>query len=131
MQSQAPRRFSKRLFFHWALLAGFGLAAPLLEGAVAKAKGQPIFEAVKAGNLDDVKKLLTANPKLAQSKNKLGETALHDAALRGRIEVAKLLLDKKPDVNAKDNSGMTPLATAMVTEKKFLAKLLKAHGAKE
>ncbi len=46
------------------------------------------------------------------------ETPLHIAAQSNAHEVAALLIEKRADINAKDNKGRTPLD---------FAKLLKAH----
>ena len=57
------------------------------------------------------------------------KTALHYAAQRGRMEVAKLLINKGADVNAEGNEGITPLAIAESYTK--IVELLRKHGAKE
>ena len=52
---------------------------------------------------------------------------MHYAAFRGRPEIAKLLIEAKADLNAKDEEGLTPLDTVLTKNTKDL--LLK-HGAK-
>ena len=43
-------------------------------------------------------------------KDSAGATAMHFAALRGRMEALVLLKERGVDVNVEDNSGCTPLA---------------------
>ena len=70
-----------------------------------------IHDATKAGDLEKVKALLTANPDLVDSKDKESDTPLHLTVRWGRHgkEMAELLLTNKADVNAKDKIGQTPL----------------------
>jgi ankyrin repeat protein len=59
-----------------------------------------------------------------------GGAALHMAAQFGHEDVAKLLLARKADVNAKNTMGETPLhITAAEFGYKDIAELLLAHGA--
>jgi ankyrin repeat protein len=56
-------------------------------------------------------------------------TALHMAARRGNMEVAKALVDCGADVNARDKSGDTPLQRAKNCRKTGVASLLVSRGA--
>ena len=85
-----------------------------------------IQDAAKDGNLDKVKALVQANPKLVTSKDAEGKTALHWAATGGHKEVVQFLLDSKADVHAKDNDGKTPLDLASFH--KDIADLLRQNG---
>ncbi|XP_039256583.1 BRCA1-associated RING domain protein 1-like isoform X2 [Styela clava] len=53
-------------------------------------------------------------PKTPRStkKNKRGETLLHIAAMKGKIDDMKKLIEEGADLNAKDNAGWTPLHEA-------------------
>jgi ankyrin repeat protein len=75
--------------------------------------------------------LLLAGGADARARSKAGETALMEAAIRGDVAGAKLLLDKGADVNAADHRGYTALLLAAQYDgdsPEFL-RLLLAHGA--
>jgi cytohesin len=63
-------------------------------------------------------------------KNKDEGTPLHNAAWKGHNEIAKLLIVKGADVNAKDVEGQTPLDWAEEEKHKEIASLLRKHGGK-
>lgn len=83
-----------------------------------------IHDAAKAGNLEQVKALLKANPDLISSKDDNGVTPLHWAAIRGHKDVAEYLIVNNADVNAKSNTGLTPLHAATSGDSKDVAELL-------
>jgi hypothetical protein len=56
-------------------------------------------------------------------------TALHMAARRGNIEMAKALLDCGADIEARDSLGETPLRRAVNLDKTGVAELLVSRGA--
>ncbi|XP_008212116.2 ankyrin repeat domain-containing protein 65-like [Nasonia vitripennis] len=65
-----------------------------------------------------------------QARDCDGQTALHYAAMTGRIREAKLFLKKGANSNAADNNGMTPLlAAAQSIKANELLPLLIMHGA--
>jgi len=57
-------------------------------------------------------------------------TPLHDAAYRGHKEIVELLIDAGADVNAKNNSGETPLDMGIQLKQTEIADLLRKHGGK-
>jgi hypothetical protein len=64
--------------------------------------------------------------------NRLGETPLHVAAQKGNIEIVKLLIKYKADVNARANhanGGYTPLCLAMGARHHQVVMTLIANGA--
>lgn len=68
--------------------------------------------------------------KIINKQNKAGRTALHFNALKwGNLEVAKILINNKADLNIKDNNGQTPLHYALALRKWNLAKLYIDYGA--
>jgi ankyrin repeat protein len=60
------------------------------------------------------------------ARNRLGETALHEAAHRDRQEMVRLLLEEGADVDAKDRHGRTALHR---TSSKAVQTLLVQNGA--
>ncbi|MGA2651717.1 MAG: ankyrin repeat domain-containing protein [Terracidiphilus sp.] len=90
----------------------------------------PIHEAARNGDIKTVEALLKAHPDLVSSKEeKYGQTPLHIAAFNDRIDVAKLLIANKADVNAQANNGATPLHLAAAKGNKDMVELLLASKA--
>jgi ankyrin repeat protein len=56
-------------------------------------------------------------------------TALHMAARRGNLEIAKALLDCRADIDARDSLGDTPLRRSVNCDKIRVASLLLQRGA--
>ncbi|MGH9520538.1 MAG: ankyrin repeat domain-containing protein, partial [Terriglobales bacterium] len=75
--------------------------------------------------------LVTANPAVVNSRDKMGETPLHLAAKSDHSDVVEFLLDHGADVNARDsNGGFTPLDLALSSfHYKDVLELLIARGA--
>lgn len=81
-----------------------------------------IMDASSRGDVDKVRKILSQNPDLVNTKDAGGATPLHTAAnpmSRGFIgafgnyrETVSLLLNSGAEVNARDNDGDTPLHAA-------------------
>ena len=55
-------------------------------------------------------------------------TALHAAARRGHVEIARALLDAGAAVSARDQKGETPLQRAMNCRKDEVSQLLREYG---
>jgi len=87
------------------------------------------------GDLDAVKELLKLRvlPSCQDPSNVARPTPLHNAALKGHIDVAEALLDMrkytKLDVNAKDTYGWTPLHYAVSQKRTEMVKYLVRRGA--
>jgi hypothetical protein len=114
----APRRFATLLL----VLAALASSSSGFCG--------PIHDAVRDGDLKKVELLIKEQPTLVSSKDeKYGQTPLHIAAFNDRLEVAKLLLANKADVNAKANNGSTPLQLAAAKGNKDMVELLLASKA--
>ncbi|MGL9718325.1 MAG: ankyrin repeat domain-containing protein [Wolbachia sp.] len=62
-------------------------------------------------------------------KNEDGNTPLHFTAMKGKVDIAKILLKHNADVNAKNNEGKTALDCAANNNHQELVELLLAHGA--
>jgi ankyrin repeat protein len=65
-------------------------------------EGTGFFEAVAAGDLPRLRELLAATPSLIGARDGEGATALHLAALHGNQELARFLVERGADVNARD-----------------------------
>jgi hypothetical protein len=59
--------------------------------------------------ITDSMKALLASGLNSSTQDKYGRTALHTAALLGQLDLARYLLSKSADVNARDGDGRTPL----------------------
>jgi hypothetical protein len=90
----------------------------------------PIHDAARDGDIKKVELLLKGQPNLVSSKDEeYGQTPLHIAAFNDRLDVAKLLLANKADVNAKAKNGSTPLHLAAAKGNKDMADFLLANKA--
>ena len=73
-----------------------------------------LIEAAKRGDEEDVISLLQRNSELINQRDELGATALHYAAFGGHRKVAKLLVDRGADINARDGQfGAAPAGWAI------------------
>lgn len=87
------------------------------KGADVNAKYLPndatiLMQAVVNSRLDILKLLLGAGAGAGADVNQVGysaRTCLHEACLISHLGMIKLILEKNPDVNARDVRGMTPL----------------------
>lgn len=106
----------------------------------------PIHDATRKGEQSKVIALLKQNPDLVSSRDKLGNTALHIAALHDQPAIAALLIANGADVNAqnapqgidvsritsisKNAHGDSPLTLALLSyHHKEMVELLLTHGA--
>jgi ankyrin repeat protein len=87
-----------------------------------------IHDAVKRGDLAEIRSLLRNDSTLVFSKDNQGQTPLFDAPNKA---VAELLLDSGADVNARDSRLFTPLhiAAGGFTNRKDVVEVLLARGA--
>jgi len=89
-------------------------------------KGDPlVLIAVREGKLEVLKTVLAHRPRV-NARNALGETALMHAAIRGRMDMVKLLLDAGAAVN---QTGWTPLIYAAAGNQPEIARLFIDRGA--
>lgn len=87
-----------------------------------------LFKAVNSNNVRGVTTILTESPELVESVSGGGMTALHIAAARGYVEIARHLIDKGADVNARTIHDSTPLSFAVVNNHPEMSELLREHG---
>jgi hypothetical protein len=71
-----------------------------------------LHHCVENGFTTSVKRLLSIRNINVNVKAVNGSTPLHDAALKGHIEIARLLLQSGAEVNVRKNGGSTPLHCA-------------------
>ncbi|WP_342637845.1 ankyrin repeat domain-containing protein [Orientia tsutsugamushi] len=89
-----------------------------------------LHRAVKDGDLEEVKYLLSANNNIdVNIKDTDFNTPLYCAVAKGYIEIIKLLLSHGANINSTNCSGNTPLMCSVMAENIELVKLLLSHGA--
>lgn len=90
-----------------------------------------LLEAAKAGDLDQVQRLLTTYPHIVNCRDLDGRhsTPLHFASGYNRVSVVEYLLQQGADVHAKDKGGLVPLHNACSYGHYEVTELLVKHGA--
>ena len=71
-----------------------------------------IHEACEAGDIDQVKKLLSNNKELLNTPDDRGSMPLHIAVINGHDELVKLLIEQGADLNAVNGRGNNMVALA-------------------
>jgi uncharacterized protein len=106
------------------------LAEYLAERAAGTPDGLGFFDAAAVGETAAVRQKLDLGSEV-EDRAEDGYTALHLAAYFGRLEVARLLLERGADPNAVafNASRVTPLHSAVSARRRDLAGLLLALGA--
>ena len=96
---------------------------------VAFSWGGNIHQAVIEGDLEAVRTMLDAEPKLLESRNADNLTPLHLAAINGHIAISRLLLEKGVEVDAGDKENSTALHNAAARGHEEIVSLLVNQGA--
>jgi uncharacterized protein len=110
-----------------AMLRVLAVAAALIASTSAAA-GEPLFDAVKAGDAAGVEHLLAKGAEI-DARTRDQATPLMAAALSDQPAVAELLLAKGADVMARNSGGFTPLHAAAYSGSVRIAELLLDKGA--
>ena len=118
------------------LAAGAEIDATFVAPGIPASGATPLHLAVLSDQRAVAQYLIERRANLdARAKDEHGGTPLHWAAVLGRIEMARRLIEAGADMNAKDNHGFTPLdATNYDREsegkaKREIAELLREKGA--
>ena len=75
---------------------------------------QAFFSEVERGDVEMVRAMVAAAPRLVRARDAKGATALHVAAFHGYRAIVELLLAAGADINARDDSfGATPAGWAI------------------
>jgi ankyrin repeat protein len=123
---------------------GHAGVAELLHGQLSRrfaiASGtETILKAAATGDLATVERELARDGSLAQASNETGDTALHQAARHGRLEIVRLLLNAGAAVDAVRGDGYRPVHCALMPNwfqrvsasvREEIATLLLARGAR-
>ncbi len=97
-------------------------------GAAADARADRLFQAIRQGKTTEVRRLLSADKKLANVRGGGGATPLMHAVLQAGEDCVRLLLSSGADPNARNAVGATALMWAATDLGKV--RLLVARGAK-
>jgi hemoglobin len=137
--SLATRRFAGAALLHFAAAAGcLEIVTLLLRlGADPNIQGRgdhtPLYcvanECVSETGPGVVRALVQAGADVNGCGGVTQATALHMAARRGHMEIARALLDCGAELNARDRKGDTPLQRAINCRRNELSQLLRERGA--
>jgi ankyrin repeat protein len=119
-------------------ICGSGLAAsqptppsptPTPSVAATAPAVETIDQAAMKGDLEVVRKLVSADPALVNAPGENGITPFALAAAFGHVEVVRFLLERGADVNARDRRGITALHVAVWRNRPEIVRLLLEKGA--
>jgi ankyrin repeat protein len=94
-----------------------------------QAPAMDIHTATLLGDLQVVQQHIIAGSDLDAGEPSMGSSPLISAAVFGKTEIAKALIEAGADVNLKNNEGSTALHTAAFLCRLEIVELLLAHGA--
>jgi hemoglobin len=137
--SLAARRFAGRTLLHYASGAGCELVVASLlrlgaDPGVRDGGGHTALycvanECAFETGPDVVRALVRAGADVDACGGVMGATALHMAARRGYVEIARALLDCGAAIGAQDRKGVTPLERAVNCRRDAVVRLLSERGA--
>jgi ankyrin repeat protein len=88
-----------------------------------------IHDAVKSGDMQNVKTLIDGANELLNAQDEDGKTPLHHAVRTGNGEIARYLIERGADINLTDTENESPLHYAASSGNLDMAKLLLEKGA--
>lgn len=119
-----------------AILAGvcraFGrvsLRSLVLSSLILAGCEASLHDVIARNDLQTAARMLSANPGLIESRDRLQKTPLHHAVTFRRLDAVTFLIERDAQVNAADLTGMTPLHTAAMFGRIDEARRLLAAGA--
>ena len=95
----------------------------------ANASAGELHDAAKENDVASVEQLLAEGVDVNEQESQLNKTALDFAAYRGHMEIARLLVQRGANVNAKDKTKVTPLHSAALAGQEAMAEFLISKGA--
>jgi len=115
------------------LLALFVMIAGCGQSATNRSNVQTdaLFRAVREGNTDMVKSLLSSPGAAVNGTDERGSTPLLEAARYGHEDVCRVLIAAGADVKAKDRDGKTALMLAVQGDHDEVVRVLKQAGETE
>ena len=97
--------------------------------ATVKPPNMDIHSATILGDLDAIKQHIAAGSDLNEKEPAVGSTPLISAAVFGKTEIAKALIEAGADVNIKNNEGSTALHSAAFLCRMEIVEMLLDNGA--
>ena len=113
----------------WIIVIAVLVVCGQTKKSAAAAPDVDIWKAAASGNIEAIKQHLEAGTDVDAKEPPGGGTPLLVAATFGRIEVAKFLIEKGANVNARSNDGATALHGAAFFCHTEVVKLLLGKGA--
>jgi ankyrin repeat protein len=107
-----------------------GLGADVNAASRETMKVAPLHSAAAAQNVAIGKLLIAKGADVNAQQADQKFTALHEVAMSGQLDFAKLLLDSDALINATTSKGKTPLDYAVEANQKEMAEYLKKRGAR-
>ena len=98
---------------------------------VSNAQTDSVFRAVREGNTDMVKSLLSSPGADVNARDERGRTPLLEAASFGHEDICRVLIAAGADVKAKDKDGKTALMLAVQGDHEEVVRVLKQAGETE